>query len=238
MAMPRRSARRRFARGAAAVLLLLLLALAAPTAINEPFGLTSVAAPEGPLWQTWRRVQDEIGSELRIVARCRTEGELCTAPAAQHFIEIVDQGKGHDGLAKIGRINRAANLAIIAANTRARPDARRPWRSPLTTLALGIGDCKHYAVLKYAALSAAGVAPDDLRLVTVTIRSTSDYHAVVAVRASGGWHVLDNVSLAVVESRKLSGYVPMFSLDHRGVRRFVRPPGPVAALGPCAASPG
>ena len=35
---------------------------------------------------------------------------------------------------------------------------RDAWTSPFAALAAGAGDCKQYAVLKYAALQAAGFA--------------------------------------------------------------------------------
>jgi predicted transglutaminase-like cysteine proteinase len=86
--------------------------------------------------------------------------------------------------------------------------------------------------LKYAVLEDAGFAPDDLRLVVVRVKSLRNNHAVVAVRHAGQWFILDNRTLAVVESRKLLDYYqPLFMQDDRNGRQFVLPSGPkVAAL--------
>jgi hypothetical protein len=100
------------------------------------------------------------------------------------------------------------------------------WTSPLRALAVGVGDCKQYAVLKHAVLQEAGFAPDDLRLVVVRIKSLRNNHAVVAVRQSAHWFILDNRILPVVESSKLLDYyVPLFAPDDRGVREFLILPG-------------
>jgi predicted transglutaminase-like cysteine proteinase len=65
------------------------------------------------------------------------------------------------------------------------------WTSPLGALAVGVGDCKQYAVLNYAVVQEAGFAPDDLRLVAVRIKSLRNNHAVVAVRQSAHWFILE-----------------------------------------------
>jgi predicted transglutaminase-like cysteine proteinase len=105
-------------------------------------------------------------------------------------------------------------------------------------LALGRGNCKQYSVLKYAALLDAGFAPDDLRLIVLTIKSRREAHAVVVVRHAASWLVLDNSSLALVDSRERPDYVPLFSLDHSGVRQFISPAPPPVASAPCRSPAG
>ncbi len=226
----------------AMVLGLLLSGLSAQAGIDEPFGLAAVEVTDGPLWTTWQNLQAKMQSEKRVIAQCRAEPQSCTSQVAQRFIEIVKEGDRHEGLARIGRINRAANLAIFAVNA---PAVQTIWTSPLESLAAGAGDCKQYAVLKYAALLDAGLSLDDLRLVIVNIvrRQTPDtqqaIHAVVAVRDKMLWYILDNRSLTVVESGNLADYYwPLFALDHRGVRQYIQPLTPEAALAFCNESAG
>ena len=215
---------------------LLLLASAAQAESNEPFGMATVAADDGALSATWRKLQNEIQADERIVEQCRATPQSCASPAAPRFIAIVDEGNGYEGLAKIGRINRAVNLAIGAASAA----VQSTWSAPLQTLAAGSGDCKQYAVLKYAALRSAGFAAGDLRLVIARIRHPQNPdakpvdHAVVTIRNDAGWIVLDNRSLAMLESRQvLDQYLPLFALDDRGVRQFVHPPNTDSAAAPC-----
>jgi predicted transglutaminase-like cysteine proteinase len=198
-------------------------AIAAQADISEPFELPTVAVSEGPWWASWRDLQSQIQSEKRIIAQCRAEPHSCTSPAALRFIALVKEGDQYEGLVRIGRINRAVNFALRAVNS----TVQTTWTSPLSTLATGFGDCKQYAVLKYAVLDEAGFAPDDLRLVIVRIKSRRDNHAVVAIRNAAHWFILDNRSLVVVESGKLLDYyLPLVTLDHRGVRPFVLPSEP------------
>ena len=208
---------RRIARVAVAAL---LLGFAAPT--DEPFGLATAAAPESPLAETWQELQSQIKVEQPIIAQCRADPPSCrSAPAAQ-FIAIVAAGASYEGLARIGHINRAANLAIRALANGALDAVAAQWTSSLATLAAGAGDCKQFVVLKYAALADAGFAPDDLRIVILQPRARPESHAVVAVRADGRWLILDNRSLALAESSELlRQYAPLYSLDHRGARLFI-----------------
>jgi predicted transglutaminase-like cysteine proteinase len=103
------------------------------------------------------------------------------------------------------------------------------WRSPLAALARTAGDCKHYAVLKYAALREAGFAPDALKIVIVGVRSTHERHAIVAVRVEKHrWVFLDNHTLTLAESSMaLDHYDPLFELDEHGVRQFALPSRPL-----------
>ena len=209
-----------------------LLASSTQAHLDEPFGLPTVAVPGDRLSGTWRDLQSEMQLELSIIAQCRVEFDSCSSAAALRFLTIVDEGMSYVGLSRIGRINRAVNLAIRPTGIGAGRNDPGKWTSPLATLAAGIGDCKQYVILKYAALRDAGYAPDDLQIVIVRIRSTREYHAVVAVRNAGRWFILDNRSLAVVESREHYEFLPVLALDHRGVRQFVLPSSPAVAGSP------
>lgn len=209
---------------AAGLLLFGPSAQAGNTDADEPFAQATVAAADGPLSATWRQLQAKLRADQRIVAQCRTGPGSCTFFAAQRFIALVKEGGRDDGLGRIGRINRAANLALKPVRT---ASAQSEWTSPLQALKAGTGDCKQYAVVKYAALLDAGISPDDLRLVIVRIKrpqppTSPSSHLVVAVRLQTHWYILDNRSLAVTDSGRLRRDLePLFTLDHRGVRQFV-----------------
>jgi len=94
------------------------------------------------------------------------------------------------------------------------------WSPPLETLATGRGDCEDYAIAKYVALTAAGVAAADVKLVVVRNLAANEDHAVAAVRFDGDWLVLDNRWLTLVKDLDMPKVVPLFVLDDHGVRQF------------------
>ena len=181
---------------------------------SEPFGLYSVEMTNGWLLNTWRGVQNDVRAEKEILTRCRTQADNCPR-AARTFLAIVAEGRAHNGRARIGIINRAINLAI-----RAKRDPAY-WMGPLATLTKGSGDCKDYAIATYVALTEAGVAEEDLRLVIVHDLALDEDHAIVTARLGRNWIVLDNRWLALTQDADLRRAVPLFVLDHDGVRRFV-----------------
>ena len=210
---------RRICSAAAAVL---LLGLTAQTDIGEPFGLSTTSVSDGPLWTAWQDLQPQIKADQEIVQQCRREPKNCSSAAALRFIAIVDEGQSYEAMARIGHINRAVNFIIKSFDLTKRVDDK--WTSPLATLTTGVGDCKQFSVLKYAALIDAGFTPDDLRVAILNSKLRHDVHAVVAVRNDGRWIILDNRSLSLVDANEiLDRYIPLYVLDQHGVRQFVLP---------------
>ena len=91
------------------------------------------------------------------------------------------------------------------------------------------GNCKTYAVTKYAALGAAGIAPEDRRLVMVRDNAhPQETHLVVMVSVAQRWLILDNRTLTLADSTDQQAYQPLHVFDHSGVRDFP-PLAPVGA---------
>lgn len=228
--MSMQPSRMSLARSALVCIVLLVPSYAWPQAgRDEPFGARSVIAKEGGWWLTWNRLQAQMLIEDSVIARCSLEPAACTSEAAARFVAIVKEGDGRNGLARIAHINRAVNLAIRFKEGAA-------WTSPLETLAAGIGDCKHYALMKYAALRFAGVARDDVRIIIVQIRSMRASHMVLGVREAGEWLILDNRTLELVNSRDLIDYEPLYFFDYRGVHQFIAPDSAKVAQAACQAA--
>jgi predicted transglutaminase-like cysteine proteinase len=69
-----------------------------------------------------------------------------------------------------------------------------------------------------------GVSPDALKIIVVEVRSSHQLHAILAVREQGGWLLLDNRTLMLVESSMaLEYYDPLYELDQNGIREFALP---------------
>jgi predicted transglutaminase-like cysteine proteinase len=193
-------------------ILAILLIGASPLAA-EPFGVATVPAPDSRISAIWRDLQPAIRADEQTIVVCRANPG-CGSPAALRFIAIVDEARRYQGRALLGHINRAVNLAI--------PTTRGgvSWQSPLKALA-SFGDCKSYAVTKYAALGAAGIAPEDRRLVMVWDNARpQETHLVAVVRVAGRWLILDNRTLTLADSNDQQAYQPLHAFDHSGVRDF------------------
>ncbi|MET0219736.1 MAG: transglutaminase-like cysteine peptidase [Tardiphaga sp.] len=187
----------------------------------EPFARTATTLPEdNKLSEKWRGVERQIDDEMLVLALCEEDRSRCGSPAAQKFLDIVAAGRAKDGRARAGEINRAFNLAIRPGNDIDLYGATDVWRAPLALLSTGAGDCEDYAIAKFVALRAAGVAVRDLRLVIMRDTLRHEDHAMASVRLDGRWWLLDNRRMAMVEDVQLSNHQPLFVLDAGGVRHY------------------
>jgi predicted transglutaminase-like cysteine proteinase len=217
--------RRSFARLVAGVVIGACI-LAAPAATSAtlpqsgnpvPFGMESEPV-SGDVAAKWRAVEFDIDAEQQVLARCRS-GAACPF-AAQSLLDIVAEGAGRVGLARVGLIDRAVDLAIAPASDETQWGVADHWSPPFETLRTRRGDCEDYAIVKYLALLEAGLSRDDVKIVIVRNLLPNEDHAVVAARVDGTWLILDNRRLALVRDTEMVG-VPRFVLDEDGARRLV-----------------
>ena len=157
-------------------------------------------------------MREQIQLDDLIVSSC-IENETDDCAAAEKLMSVVEEARRYQGRAMIGHINRSINLMI-------KPSAGS-WMSALDILKLGSGDCKDYAIAKYAALLRAGISPDQLRLIIVHNSARNEHHMVVSVYEDGQWLLLDNLTMMLVKDTDRKAYVPMFELDETGVRRYI-----------------
>jgi predicted transglutaminase-like cysteine proteinase len=173
----------------------------------------------GELAAKWHAVEADIDDEQRVLARCRIDA-ACPV-VAKDLLDIVAEGSGHSGLARVGLINRAVDLAIAPASDEAQWGVADHWSPPFETLRTRRGDCEDYAIVKYVALLEAGLSRDDVKIVILRNLLPNEDHAVVAARVEGKWLILDNRRLALVRDSEMVRSIPEFVLDEDGARRFV-----------------
>ena len=183
------------------------------------FGLESVAVARGEILTKWNRVAAEIAADRDVLRRCREAAATCPA-SAQKLLAVIAEGQAREGRARIGTINRSINLAIKQMSDLAQWGVIDRWSAPLETLSSGRGDCEDYAIAKYVALGEAGFSEDKLRLVIVRDLGLGEDHAILAVRDSEKWLLLDNRRLVLVEDGELQRVEPLFALNRDGVREF------------------
>lgn len=203
--------------------------------VASPFGLAVTPVSSGEILAKWDGVENKIRADADILEHCDNDPQHCPK-AAQLFRDIVAQGRAHSGLARLGVINRAVNLAIEPMSDMAQWGVPDRWSDPLETFTTGRGDCEDYAIAKYVALAAAGVPAADVKLVIVRNTAADEDHAVVAVRNDGDWIILDNRWLTMVKDAEMAKAEPLFVLDDSGVRAFAAPMLTVARGGAAPAS--
>jgi predicted transglutaminase-like cysteine proteinase len=120
----------------------------------------------------------------------------------------------------VGRINRAADLAVRPVSDGMQWGVADHWSDPFETLLSSRGDCEDYAILKYAALLEAGIPREDVKIVILKNFFPNEDHAAVATRVDGQWLILDNRTLTLVRDTDVTRAIPQFVLDHEGVKRF------------------
>lgn len=195
---------------------------------GEPFGLGAMRINFGGLRDKWLAVQRRLDDERVQLALCDGDRERCASPAALQFLAIVDAARERDGRAGLGEVNRAVNLAIRPMSDLAQYGEIDVWNSPLVTFFRGAGDCEDYAIAKYMALRAAGLAEADLRIVVLHDTMLDEDHAVAAVRLDGRWLLLDNRRMAMIEDVQIKHYRPLFVIDQSGVMQYQDAPLAVA----------
>jgi predicted transglutaminase-like cysteine proteinase len=187
---------------------------------DEPFGLSTATVTEGPVLEKWLNVEREVDDERRVLRSCEENRASCQSPTALQFLAIVDSGRALEGRARIGEINRAINLNLKPRSDLALYGAEDVWSAPLTTFAMGAGDCEDYAIAKFVALQQAGISADDLRIVILRDDHREEDHAVVAARLDGHWLTLDNRHMVLVEDHDVLRYRPIFVVDRDGVKAY------------------
>ena len=184
------------------------------------FGM-EIAPSFGDVSSKWLAVGTQIEQEKAVLQACHA-GQACPNPARE-LLRIAAEGAGRTGLARVGLINRAVNLAIRPTSDEMQWGVADRWSPPLETLETHKGDCEDYAIVKYAALLEAGLSRDDMKIVILRNFVRNEDHAVLAARVDGEWLLLDDRNLALVPDTQMVGAHPVFALDHDGAHRLVSP---------------
>ena len=197
-------------------LVAIVIASAVPTSADDhpsdPFGNHTVELnKEAPLVAIWEFLRDQMLLDKARFHSCIETGDAC--PEVSTLIKIVEEARQYQGKALLGHLNRSINLMIKAAPG--------DWTGPLEAITMKNGDCKSYSVAKYAAVRAAGISPDHVRLVIVHDRRHNVDHMVAAVFQDEEWLILDNLTNLVLRDSDKTDYEPTAILDYTGVRRYL-----------------
>jgi predicted transglutaminase-like cysteine proteinase len=96
------------------------------------------------------------------------------------------------------------------------------WAIP-REFALKSGDCEDYAIAKYYGLRDLGVPAKSLRIAAVKDSIRGLGHAILVVFADADAYILDNLTNLVLSHKRLTHYVPQYTVNEEFLWRHVKP---------------
>lgn len=147
-------------------------------------------------------------------------------PADSRWREAVRAASALPGPARLQLANTWVNHRIAFESDIENYGVSDYWASARESLARGRGDCEDYAIAKLELLRAAGVPAADLYLVVAKDLVRRVDHAVLVVRMSDGYWVLDNGTDEVLPADGVQDYRPVvtFSAGKTWLHGFRRTP--------------
>ncbi|WP_441338386.1 transglutaminase-like cysteine peptidase [Nitratireductor sp.] len=183
-----------------------------PASATGVFGSVAIPFRALPSSASWRTVYPSI--ERAEFTRCADDSG-CT-PRATEMSHLVREIKAKPFSQKLEAINRTVNRTVAYMSDRANYRRLDVWATPTQIIDRGKGDCEDYAILKMAALNAAGIPLSSMSIVVLQDQNRSLFHAVLAVSTTKGHYILDNLHDRVMKDTALPNYLPLYSLSgHR-----------------------
>lgn len=187
----------------------LMGAFAAPTEARKYpkiFGSIELYSKKTSRFPRWLQMLDRFQDGRRLC-----DSGTCTTKGWQALIEGL---RGKDLTTQIKEVHRVLNSKkyILDIDNWGDEDY---WATPYQFLKKN-GDCEDYAIAKYMALKALGVAVEDMRVVALQDLNLKLGHAVLVVYTGDEPLMLDNQIAGVVPANSIRHYLPVFSINEDG----------------------
>ncbi|MFC5069430.1 transglutaminase-like cysteine peptidase [Flaviflagellibacter deserti] len=143
-------------------------------------------------------------------------GEMYCPSDKDDVLKAVETALGQSLEDKLFTVNSFVNRTIAYKSDNEVYGSLDHWSKPDETLSRGKGDCEDFALLKMAALRAAGVPDDSMTLVVLRDTRRNLFHAVLSVATDKGNFILDNVRDAILPDSSLPQYRALYSMNDRG----------------------
>lgn len=174
--------------------------LSAPLSSTEPdlFGSTALQIRHSALDARWIHA---------VHARAPTD------PRWAEMVKAASRLPEHERLA---RVNAWINHAITFESDQQNYGVSDYWASARETMARGRGDCEDYAIAKMELLRASGVPASELYLVIAKDLVRRADHALLVVRLSDGYWLLDSSADQVLPASESADYHPVVTFSAAG----------------------
>ena len=141
----------------------------------------------------------------------RQDSQDCELYRWRKFIEGL---RGKSPLEQLKAVNSFANHKKYKAD-KENYGTGDHWATPAEFLSRG-GDCEDFAIIKFLSLRYLGFSQDSIRIVVLVDTKLRLPHAVLTVDMNNDVLVLDNQTNEIISHRKLSQYVPVYSVNETG----------------------
>jgi predicted transglutaminase-like cysteine proteinase len=178
-------------------------------AAPQLFGSQEFATAKVANHTKWNRLVRQIDTAGRGAVECLPVASGGCSTAAWH--RFIDSLRGLDRVAQLDAVNRFFNKAAYVSDKR-NYGAGDYWATPRQLLSRG-GDCEDYAIAKYLALRALGVATGDMRIVVLTDQENNVQHAILTVDDGDRILALDNQIARVTDTRRIHYYRPLYAIN-------------------------
>mgnify|MGYP003143547727 CR=1 FL=1 len=169
---------------------------------------------------SWNRSSRIARSELSSLKRCMGNPASCSSRGLRIWAETVNQLASIPAARRLAAVNSAINKVGRYRSDAAVYGVPDYWASPVEFFTNG-GDCEDFALAKYWTLKALGARSEDMRVVVVKIRSSSEGHALLQVGRSNGAHLMDNRTNAVSRAAVDRRYAPIYAVSNAGSWLYV-----------------
>ena len=170
----------------------------------ELFGTQETRSDDVSAFKKWMVMIDRFEAPLHSTTPVSSE--------VAAWREEIQSLKGLPAHEQVERVNNFLNK-VVYVDDRSQYGENGYWAATPERFFSGGGDCKDYAIAKYASLRALGFSTDQLRVAVVQDKIKDIAHAILIIYSSEGNFVLDNQNKRVEPITAVNRYQPIFSIN-------------------------
>ena len=190
----------------------------------------------------WRRILQQMKSELPAFVGCAEQSKGCDTPARQAWRRLIKSAAPLDRMGQLHAVNRFFNrwpykldreiygrseywatpseFMVRSGDCEAKAykldreiyGRSEYWATP-SEFMVRSGDCEDYSIAKFFALRQLGLRNDEMRVVIIYDSIRALGHAVTAVYQDNDILILDSLSNLIASHLRYKQYIPQYSMN-------------------------
>ena len=167
----------------------------------------------------WRRILQQMKSELPAFVGCAEQSKGCDTPARQAWRRLIKSAAPLDRMGQLHAVNRFFNRWPYKLD-REIYGRSEYWATP-SEFMVRSGDCEDYSIAKFFALRQLGLRNDEMRVVIIYDSIRALGHAVTAVYQDNDILILDSLSNLIASHLRYKQYIPQSLLSGKIEKELV-----------------